>query len=658
MLKFAIYVSDHGFGHATRMAALAEEFIRFGIAVHIRSARPDFIFSRLDGRYCRKDSVACDVGARHGANLVADLEQTKAAVIGLMSRRLDIVGAEIEFLRENNIDLIVSDVPWLVVEAGAYAGVPVFAVSNFEWLYIYDGLFGGDREIRPLLNTIFGLYQRADHAFRLPFSSAQSMGAFLHCQKTGLLAAAKDSYRDPHAWLGLDPQRPILACTFGGAGTMDFDLAKLCRAYPGYVVTGGDESVAENHVTVSPDADYLDLIHGCEVIFTKPGYGIFAEATQFGKPIIYHPRRNYPEEEVLIGGIAKYAGQRRLERIPNSVKGWKEVLAGLPERQGIKKTRNANAAIAARMVQRYLQLRQPKADLVSVFDAGSNNLNYALCDRADPIPLHTAQISTGLGLGFKADKNGKVRLAAGRINAFKRSVAQLIKFDRQIDSQKAVLATGIHRHSDAPEQLAAWFSERWGLNYRILTEKEEAELAGLAAGTLIPPGQTALIADIGGFSTELTLRQPGKPALATSLPIGLLCLKQAVGEGQDPRELIRRELEGVSLGVCDTLISIGLAPLFLARLLYKQKMYDPGQLHGKKLPRSGLERLRSELAGGGGEELAEFMMEPGREDIIRLNLDCHLLLMDKFGCAEIVVCPLGISAGYGQWRKSKRKAKG
>ena len=25
MLNFAIYVSDHGFGHATRMAALAEE---------------------------------------------------------------------------------------------------------------------------------------------------------------------------------------------------------------------------------------------------------------------------------------------------------------------------------------------------------------------------------------------------------------------------------------------------------------------------------------------------------------------------------------------------------------------------------------------------------------------------------------------------------
>ncbi|NLN85264.1 MAG: hypothetical protein GX135_04060, partial [Candidatus Cloacimonetes bacterium] len=99
MLNFAIYVSDHGFGHATRMAALAEELIRFGIFVHIRSARPDYIFAGLDSKYYQKWDVVCDFGVKHGENLAPDLKATEEALLELMGQRSSILEREVDFLR-------------------------------------------------------------------------------------------------------------------------------------------------------------------------------------------------------------------------------------------------------------------------------------------------------------------------------------------------------------------------------------------------------------------------------------------------------------------------------------------------------------------------------------------------------------------------------
>lgn len=655
MLSFAIYVSDHGFGHATRMAALAEEFIRFGIFVHVRSARPDFLWRDLDPNYSEIHHHACDVGVKHGTNLSADLEATRTALLTLMGQRLEIVEREVEFLRREKIDLIIADIPWLVVEAGTYAGVPVFAISNFDWLFIYERLFRHDAELRPVLNTIFGLYQRVDRAFRLPLSSPHSMGSFRNIEKTGLLAARKKAKPDLISDLGIDPGQALLVCSFGGAGEMELDLKKLCAAFEGTVASAAEVEGIPNHVRVSRNADFSALIFAADILLTKPGYGSFAEAISSGKHLIYCPRANYPEEEILIRGIARYSAKTELPGLKLAKAEWKRVFRSIAaEPKPVKKVPNANSAVAALLIQRYFELRHGGRNLLSVFDVGSNNLNYALCEVRNPLPIHTAQIRTGLGGKFLERADGRVSVAAKQLTGFKHAVAAFMLCDRGIASRKQVIATGIHRRGDFSGDLAGWFQNRWKVPYKVLSGMEEAELVALAAKELVPEGRQAIIVDIGGFSTEIITTGALSKRAVTSLPLGLLTLNQARQKGLTAETLISGQLEKVPDQKPDLMICVGLSAVFLAKIIKQIPKYQPAKIHGIRITRQDLLQFQKLAAEGDPNALLRWSVEKQSLPFLSLSARFYTLLLDKFGASEFIVCYYGISSGYNLWKKRKR----
>ncbi len=657
MLNFVIYVSDHGFGHATRMAALAEEFIRFGVFVHVRAAQPDFIWRNLDANFSRIHPVACDVGVKHSSDLAPDLEATRSALFGLMEQRGRIIEREVEFLRAERIDLIVADIPWLAVEAGTYTGVPVFAISNFDWLFIYERLFQDDAELRPLLNTIFGLYQRVDRAFRLPLSSTRSMACFRKLESTGLLAARKAADPDLKRDLGMDAGIPLLVCSFGGAGEMELDLKPLCSAFEGRVAAKLPAAGIANYVQVAQDADFSALIGEADILLTKPGYSSFAEAIQGGKHLIFHPRNNYPEEEILIRGIARYPAKTELPSLKLSQTAWRKVFRSVQNTPGpVKRIPNANSAIAATIIQRYIELRHGERNLLSVFDLGSNNMNYALSEEGIHQPIHTAQIQTGLGRQYRELPNGRIVVPAKGLAAFKKAVSVFMLFDRGIDSSKQAIATGIHRRGGFSEDLATWFEQRWKTRYRVLSEADEAQLVALAAAELVPAGRKSVIIDIGGFSTEVVVQDVGKKPEGMSLPLGLLTLRKTDMEGGSADAAILQALQAVPDFKPDLLICVGLSAVFLAKMIKKIPKYQPAGLHGATVGRTELEHFMDLASSGGADELMCFSVEKQSLPFLLLSTRYYALLLDKFGTSEFVVCQYGISNGFKYWKKRKRQA--
>jgi len=99
MLRFAIYTSNHGFGHATRMAALAEELNRFGVFVHLLSDRPKHLFANLNPNLSSVEDMSMDFGVRQYSNLDCDIERTKSGLFQLMSERAEILDRETDFIR-------------------------------------------------------------------------------------------------------------------------------------------------------------------------------------------------------------------------------------------------------------------------------------------------------------------------------------------------------------------------------------------------------------------------------------------------------------------------------------------------------------------------------------------------------------------------------
>ena len=85
-------------------------------------------------------TTVIDVGVKHSENLTVDIKRTNNSLLELLSKRNEIMEREIEFLRREKIDCIIADIPFLVSDFAAYCHIPVFAVTNFEWHFIYSSL--------------------------------------------------------------------------------------------------------------------------------------------------------------------------------------------------------------------------------------------------------------------------------------------------------------------------------------------------------------------------------------------------------------------------------------------------------------------------------------------------------------------------------------
>ena len=656
MLNFAIYISNHGFGHATRAVALIEELTKLGIYCHIRSSRPDFIFQNLNEHYCSKTDVAVDFGVKHTQNLVPDLEATKAALLHLFDNRTEIVAKEIDFLRKEAIDLVIADVPYLVAEAGLYAGVPVFAISNFDWAFIYDDLFKDDKSIIPILNTVRQLYSHVQHAFRLPFSSPKSMAAFPHIEKMGLLARKKQSYSDIRKAYGIDETKPIMICMFGGEGDLDFDIEKLCAAFEGFVFSIQANVKSPMHITVSRDSDFLDLIYNADIILTKPGYSTFAEAVQFGKYIIYQDRTNYPEETVLVEGLKNYPYKMKIDTMAMTTRQWKTVLRSvdLGDRRISAVFKNQNRKIAHSVVKRFVTMKYSIHDLQSVLDIGTNNLTYLIWDARTQTVVHKHHFTTGLAKGYVEGL-----LAHDSIKNTKAILKEVLDFNKELGISTHVIATSISREARNIDKLSGWLEKTYQLKYNIISERQEIDYNFAAIRSSIDGIEDFIGFDIGGGSTEFICCDNGKQTIGESLDIGLMKLINCYSDKALRIQTINKALEKLSISPSPPhrIIGIGLTMAYITLIVKKINKYDPSQVHGQTIRRTELMQLKASLELSDISEIQMYMVEPNSREILALSVEFVILILDKYGASEIIVCDYGISLGYIKWNEKKSKSR-
>lgn len=652
MLRFAIYISNHGFGHASRMAALAQELNNFGIWTEIRTNRPEFLFSELSQNYSHISVAELDFGVVHSEMLQTDLQGTKTALLSLLSRRAEIAEREIQFLRDERIDCVVADIPFLICEAASYTGVPVLAVSNFDWYYIYSELFATDLSMRPVLNTIYGLYSQVKLAYRLPFSDSISMKAFPRATTVGLLARKKDHYEDIRLKHSLDQALPIALSSHGGEGEIDLGLEAFLKVWPGYLISSSDSLLASNHLRIDKDADFMDYLKASDILITKPGYSSLAEATQLGKTILYRQRLNYPEERVLTAGLSSYPlaydlGQKKLTKT-----GWNTLLSAAlgsvkPKRRPVQ-FRNANADIAARMLADFLKVGK-RGELISVFDLGSNNLNYCLFDASKEQSVHNVQLSVGLAKGMHDEI-----LSDAAMNRAVRAIKQLSLYDYALDSRKHLIGTAACRRAKNLDVLLGKISGKTGLTLKLISAKDEADYAYLAARSHLKDNEQSLIVDIGGASTEFVWSKGTRKLRTQSLNIGLLELRKHGADIQSSVQHLKEALKGLAIVQVDKVIVVGLTGAFLLKVLsHSQRFLYLDDL--VPISKIQLDNLLNTLAQNGFATYEAFLPEPQNKDILAISASLLREILDRFEQNQIMVCTDGIALGFARHIRNKMK---
>ncbi len=332
------YVSGHGFGHATRSAEIiaALNSLAPAVPIFVQTAAPAMIFEEADCR-CTIEPVSLDVGVVQTDSLTMDIPSTIDACQSLLRNLPGIVRTEIEIARARNAGLIVSDVAAAPFRISNSLGIPGIAISNFSWDWIYDSWREAYPEIEPIRDAFAADYALCDKLFLLPFS--EPLPAFHSTQPMPLIGRKATLDRSTvRTRLGIDPSVPAVLLSFGGMGLQNGQLRQLESLHPDFLLIAvGDHRIPGLNLTRpalrASGIRYPDLVAACDVVVTKPGYGIVAECAVNRIRMLYTDRGPFREYDVLVAQMGDYIPAEYIDRPAFEAGRWRPSLTRLLERR-------------------------------------------------------------------------------------------------------------------------------------------------------------------------------------------------------------------------------------------------------------------------------------------------------------------------------------
>ena len=307
-------VTGHGFGHAVRTAEVARALRRRSARVVVRSDAPRWLFPE-DVEWIPSPGWQLDVGVAQHDGLELDIDATRRLWQTFVAEFDERADAEARLLRSAGADVVLGDIPPLAFAAAARAGRPAFGMTNFTWDWIYAAW----PDFEAIVARIRDAYAQADGLLRLPLYGA--CNAFARITDVPLVARrATRSRAVVRRELGLPLETPVVLMSFGGFAARGLDLASLGR-WREYMFVVTPPSVPE--VTDLPanvcvlnetPPDYVSLVAACDVVVTKPGYGIVADCLANRVPMLFTDRGPFREYEVLAAALPRLGRARFVAR--------------------------------------------------------------------------------------------------------------------------------------------------------------------------------------------------------------------------------------------------------------------------------------------------------------------------------------------------------
>lgn len=353
--KLYLAITGHGFGHAVRVASVAAEIQKLNPELEIIFATmaPEWLLrSYLSRDFIYRPQIF-DVGVIQADSLKMDKATTLAKMQEIKARETEIIAQEVAYLQEQNVGLILGDIPPLVTKIAQAAQIPCWMMSNFGWDFIYRAW--GD-EFKSIVTWIEECYGLCDRLFRLPLS--EPMSAFPKVTDMGLTGGTpKYSDRELRATYNITASKEkTVLLTFGGLGLQAIPYQNLAR-FPDWQFISFDHNAPElpNLLKVSGMIRPVDFMPICGRVLSKPGYSTFAEALRLDTPIVSLVREGFAEAPILLKALADYSLHQIISEAEFFDSNW-DFLAQdlLPPKTNQKLAKDGTKAIAEEIVEFFI----------------------------------------------------------------------------------------------------------------------------------------------------------------------------------------------------------------------------------------------------------------------------------------------------------------
>ena len=294
---------------------------------------------------------------------------------------------------------------------------------------------------------------------------------------------------------------------------------------------------------------------------------------------------------------------------------------------------------------------------VAVVDIGTNSTRLLIGDVEGTSVAEIERRTTVTNMGRGVDHSGLI--CSDAVDDVCTVIGDYKSRYEEMGAERVItIATSAVRDAVNGEAFIAELRERFGLDARLLTGEEEANLTYLGATAHRPDEGATLVFDIGGGSTELIVGSGTKVGFHTSLQAGTIRQSERHLTMDPPnpheledladeiRNLIDRAIAADPQAKASRAIAVAGTPTSLAAIDQGLEPYDPGRVHGYHLGMKRIQRMLSRLSSLPlAERLRVPGLHPGRAPTIVAGTVILVQVMRAFKIKEIEVSELDILHG-------------
>lgn len=323
-------ISGHGYGHASQVVPVLNELGRRypSLQVLLRTTVPEYFFThRLTVPY-ELSSQAQDVGCVQQGPLKIDVSATWQAYQDFHNTWEQRVAAETTMMKQFAPDLVLSNISYLALDAGACAGIPAIGLGSLSWDHVLHELMDQEHpEQVQIIDHIRKMYSRAEFAIRLTpslplesFTRHQDVGPIGHISSRESRKSADNIRKEFNG--------PLVLVALGGVPLDSLPFTTLDQLSPYQFLLDLPLSQTFSRLRSSQDVSltFTQLLEASDIIVSKPGYGTVIESVAIGKPLVYARRCNFADEGVLTDYAHRYGRAYELPKEDFFAGNWREAL--------------------------------------------------------------------------------------------------------------------------------------------------------------------------------------------------------------------------------------------------------------------------------------------------------------------------------------------
>jgi hypothetical protein len=307
--RIAYFITPHGFGHASRAAAVMNAINVLNPLTHfeIFTQVPEWFFeTSLNGNFTYH-SLFSDIGLIQNSPLQEDLSSTLNYLEAFLPFDQSQLQNLARFIKEERqCSLVFCDIAPLGIAVAKMANLPSFLIENFTWDWIYQGYIGHEARFSkfiPILNDYFSM---TDHHIQVEPVCRKATDVELTAQP---VSRKQRSPRDKiRSELDIPQSASVVLITMGGIqGEFDY-IEKLTKVPEIIFIIPGSSQYMEkqdNLVMLPHHSKFFhpDLLNASDAVVGKVGYSTVAEVYHAGIPFGCIPRPQFRESDVLISYI-------------------------------------------------------------------------------------------------------------------------------------------------------------------------------------------------------------------------------------------------------------------------------------------------------------------------------------------------------------------